>query len=130
MAFILGKHLVFLDSFQFMASSLDRLAANLPAGKFKYTTQVFQDEKLTFMQKKGVYPYDFMDSFQTFSHPTLPTKDEFFIMLTNEGISDEQYPHAQQVWNKFGLTYMGDYHDLYLRSDVLFLAGVLRTFVK
>ena len=101
MAFMLGKHLVFFDSFQLMASSLDRLAANLPKDKFKYTSQVFHNEELTLMQKKDVYPYDFMDSFSKFNHPPLPTKDEFFSMLTNEGISDKQYNHAQQVWNKF-----------------------------
>ena len=46
MAFMLGKHLVFLDSFQFMATSLERLAANLPADKFNYTCQAFKGEKL------------------------------------------------------------------------------------
>ena len=97
MAFMLGKHLVFLDSFQFIANSLDKLAANLPEDKFKYTSQVFQNEQLTLMQKIGVYPYDFMDSFSKFNHPTLPTKDYVFSMLTNEGISGEQYNHAQQV---------------------------------
>ena len=87
MAFMLGKHPVFFDSFQLMASSLDRLAANLPKDKFKYTSQVFHNEELTLMQKKDVYPYDFMDSFPKFNHPPLPTKDEFFSMLTNEEIS-------------------------------------------
>ena len=90
MAFMLGKHLVFLDSFQFMASSLDRLADNLPEDKFKYTSQVFQNEELILMQKKGVYSYDFMDSFFKLNHPTLPTKDEFFSLLgrrhTHRGI--------------------------------------------
>lgn len=128
MALMLGKHLVFLDSFQLMASSLDRLAANLPEGKFKYTSQAFKSEELTLMQKKGVYPYDFIDSSSKFNHPTLPTKDAFFSMLTNEGISDEQYNHAHQVWNKFGLTNMGEYHDLYLRSDILLLSDVFENF--
>lgn len=62
MAFMFGKHLVFLDSFQFMSSSLDRLAANLPIDAFKYTFHVFQGEKLALMKQKGVYPYDYMDS--------------------------------------------------------------------
>ena len=66
MAFMLVKYIVFLDSFQFMASSLGRLAANLPEDAFKYTSQVFQDEKLTLMKQKGVHPYDCMDSFKTF----------------------------------------------------------------
>ena len=88
MAFMLGKHFVFLDSFQFMASSLERLAANLPTDAFKYTSQVFRDEKLSLMKQKGVYPYDYMDSFQKFSHQQLPPKEEFYSILTDEGISD------------------------------------------
>ena len=56
MAFMLGKHLVFMDSFQFTADSLEQLADNLPADKFKYTSQVFQDEdQLALMKKNGVY---------------------------------------------------------------------------
>ena len=58
MASMLGKRLVFLDSFQFIASSLERLAANLPTDAFKYTSQVFQDEKVALMKQKGVHPHD------------------------------------------------------------------------
>ena len=97
MAFMLGKHLVFLDSFQFMASSLERLAANLPTGAFKYTSHVFQDEKLALMKQKGVYPYDYMDSFQKFGDQQLPPKEQIYNFLTDEGISDAQYQHAQKV---------------------------------
>ena len=57
MAFMLGGHLVFLDSFQFMSSSLDRLASDLPRDKFKYTSEVFKDDKLKLMKKKAVYLY-------------------------------------------------------------------------
>ena len=94
MAFMLGKRLVFLDSFQFMASSLERLAANLSTDAFKYTSQVFQDEKLALMKQKGVYPYDYMDSFGKFNDKQLPPKEEFYSILTDEGISDAQYHHA------------------------------------
>ena len=75
-------------------------------------------------RKKGVYPYDFMDSVEKFNCQEFPAKDEFFNILTNEGMSEEQYNHAQQVWNTFGLKTMGDYHDLCLRSDILLLANV------
>ena len=130
MAFMLGKHLVFLDSFQFMASSLERLAANLTTDTFKYTSQVFQDEKLALMKQKGLYPYDYMDSFQKFGDQQLPPKEEFYSILTDESISDEQYQHAQKVWNTFNMRTMGEYHDLYLKSDILLLADVFENFRK
>ena len=130
MAFMPGKHLVFLDSFQFMASSLERLAANLPTNAFKYTSQVFQDEKLGLMKQKGVYPYDYMDSFQKFGDQQLPPKEQFYSILTDEGISDAQYQYAQKVWNTFNMRTMGEYHDLYLRSDILLLADVFENFRK
>ena len=130
MAFMLCKHLVFLDSFQFMASSLERLAANLPVDAFKYTSQVFQDKKLALMKQKGVYPYDYMDSFQKFDDQQLPSKKEFYSILTDEGISDAQYQHGQSVWNKFNMKTMGEYHDLYLRSNILLLAHVFENFRK
>ena len=95
MAFMLGKHLVFLDCFQFMAGSLERLAANLPEDKFKYTSHAFRDEKLALMKKKSVYPYDYMDSFEKFDEKQLPPKDTLYSILTDEGICDEQYQHAQ-----------------------------------
>ena len=94
---MLGKHLVFLDSFQFMSSSLDRLSANLPKDKFKYTSEVFKKEKLELMTQKGVYPYDYMDSFERFNETQLPSKDDFFSQLTQDAITDEQYCHATKV---------------------------------
>ena len=84
MAFMLEKHLVFLDSFQFMSSSLDRLAANLPEDAFKYTSDVFQDEMFKLMKQKGVYPYDYMDSVERFNDK-LPPKADFYSILTDEG---------------------------------------------
>ena len=98
MAFMPGKHLVFLDSFQFMSSSLNRLSANLPKDKVKYTSEVFKRERLELMTQKGVYPYDYMDSFEIFNETQLPSKDDFFSQLTQDAITDEQYCHATKVW--------------------------------
>ena len=130
MAFMLGQHLVFIDSFQFMSSSLSNLVNNLPAEAFKHTGQVFQGEKLSLMTKKGVYPYDYMNSFEKFEDSRLPKKEDFFSIMNNEHITDEEYQHAKNVWNEFGLSSMGEYHDLYLKSDILLLADVFENFRK
>ena len=128
MAFMLGKHLLFLDSFQFM--SLDNLTKNLPDDAFIFTQQEFTDEEFNLMKQKGTYPYDYMDSFQKFNDTQLPIKKDFFSILYNEHISHEQYNHAQTVWNTFKLKTMGDYHDLYLKSDTLLLADIFENFRK
>ena len=130
MAFMLGRHLVFIDSFQFMSSSLSNLVNNLPAEAFKHTGQVFQGEQLSLMTKKGVYPYDYMNSFEKFEEKRLPKKEDFFSIMNNEHITDEEYQHAQNVWNEFGLSSMGEYHDLYLKSDILLLTDVFENFRK
>ena len=130
MAFMLGNHLTFIDSFQFMSSSLDKLVSNLPAEDLKYTNKRFQKEKFNLMTRKGIYPYDFMDSFEKFNKTELPTKEEFYSILNNEHISDEDYSHAQKVWNTFQLQTMGEYHNLYLKSDILLLADVFENFRK
>ena len=130
MAFMLGPHLVFIDSFQFMSSSLSNLVNNLPAEAFKHTEQVFQGEQLSLMTKKGVYPYDYMNSFEKFEDSRLPKKEDFFSIMNNEHITNEEYQHAQNVWNEFGLSSMGEYHDLYLKSDILLLTDVFENFRK
>ena len=63
MAFMLDNHLTFINSFQFMSSSLDKLVNNLPKDGLIYTSEVFKGNKLNLMSQKGVYPYDYMDSF-------------------------------------------------------------------
>ena len=130
LAFMLGQNLVFIDSFQFMSSSLSNLANNLPAEAFKHTGQVFQGEQLSLMTKKGVYPYDYMDSFEKFEDNMLPKKEDFFSIMNNEHITDKEYQHAQNVWKTFNLKTMGEYHDLYLKSDILLLADVFENFRK
>ena len=130
MAFMLGYNLVFIDSLQFMNQSLANLAKNLPEDAFKYTSEVFKGEKLQLMKQKGVYPYDYMSNFDKFNDTQLPTKDEFYSQMNNTNITDEEYSHAQNVWNTFQLKTMSEYHDLYLKSDVLLLADVFENFRK
>ena len=127
---ICGNHLTFIDSFQFMSSSLDKLVSNLPKDDLMYTSKVFKGKRLNLMSQKGVYPYDFMDSFEMFSQTELPAKDQFYSILNDQHIADDEYDHANKVWNTFMMKTMGEYHDLYLVSDVLLLTDVFENFRK
>ena len=82
------------------------------------------------MKEKGVYPYDYMDSFNKFKDEVLPDKKNFYSLLTDENISDNDYIHAKKVWNTLQLKNMGEYHDLYLKSDILILVDVLKILGK
>ena len=130
MSIMLGNHLVFLDSFQFMSSSLEKLVGNLQKDNLRYTAQAFKGKKLELMTRKGVYPYDYMDSFEKFKQKELPSKEDFHSILADQHISDDEYDHAKKVWSTFKCKTMGNYHDLYLGSDVLLLADVFESFRK
>ena len=98
MAFMLGNHLTFIDSFQFTSSSLDKLVNNLPKDDLIYTLKVFKGKKPDLMSKKGVYPYDSMDSFEKFNQTELPAKEHFYGILNDQHITNDEYEHAK----KFG----------------------------
>ena len=112
-----------------MASSLEKLVVNLAKGQLIEMKRFF-GEKADLLSRKGVYPYDFMESFEKFEE-SLPEKDAFFFSKLNGcGISDEDYEHACRVWKEFGIKNMEEYHDLYLETDVLLLADVFENFRK
>ena len=129
-SFRIGKHLQFIDSFQFISESLDKLSNNLD--KFIYTDlEGCRDPKLLpLLKKKGVYPYDYMDSFKKFNEKELPIKEDFYSILNNTNISDLEYQHAKKVWNDFQIKNLGEYHDLYLKTDLLLLSDVFENFRK
>ena len=84
--------------------------------------------KFVLLLRKGVYPYEYMDSWEKFDETTLPPKEAFYSNLNLEDISDEDYAHAQKVWDVFEINNLGDYHDLYVQSDTLLLADVFENF--
>jgi hypothetical protein len=127
MTFSLGQ-LQFIDSLQFMNSSLDKLVANLQTENLAITSQSHTDTELVLPRRKGVYPYEYVGSFERFDEARLPPKKAFYSQLSREHITDADYQHAQRVWEAFGCKTFGDYHDIYLRTDVLLLADVLETF--
>ena len=71
-----------------------------------------------------MFPYSYLDSFQKFQETSLPPKEAFYNDLTGEDISDEDYNHTQQVWERFQCQTFQDYHNLYLLTDVLLLADL------
>ena len=171
----------FIDSCQFMLSSLQNLASNLSSfpetdkylktdlmGRLDYYDQNHADlldegdaddvtegemaasdyrnepyEEITMLDqrqqelfnqrrelmiKKGVYPYKYMDSWEKFDESQLPPKDSFFSTLTDSDITDDEYDHAQRVFNLMKMESLRDYHDFYLLTDVLLLSDVFETF--
>nr|CAI5847002.1 unnamed protein product [Callosobruchus analis] len=119
----------FIDSFKFMNSSLDKLSSYLTEYPIlKSELLQYTEEHIKLLTKKGVYPYDFTDSFDKFSYPHLPSQGEFFNRLEGKNISNEQYQHAQYVWDSFDIKNLGEYSDLYLKTDVMLLAEVFEQF--
>ena len=76
-----------------------------------------------------MYPYEHMDSFKKFSEYKLPEKCDFFSSLKDKCINEKDYLQAFDVWNTFKMNTMGDYHDVYLKADVLLLADAFEKFI-
>ena len=119
----------FLDSFKFLQTSLANLVSNLSADDFLNTKNVFK-KNVELLTRKGVYPYDYVSSLDKLSETQLPPKEEFYSQLNDEDISDDDYQHAIKVWNTFECKTIRDYHNLYLKSDVLLLTDVFENFRK
>ena len=125
---------------QFMNSSLEKLGKNLSDDDFKYLTKEFGTKNLELLKRKGVCPYQYMDSFKKYSEVKLLHKKCFYSSVKdgtngNNGkkldghISDEDYLTCKKIWNEFNMKNMGDYHDHYLKKDVLLLADVFEKFI-
>ena len=77
---------------------------------------------------KDVYPYECMDVWERFYEKTLPEKEEFYSNLNLDDITDVDYALAKRVYKDFEIRKLAEYHDFYLKSDVLLLAGVFENF--
>lgn len=118
----------FIDSLQFLNASLEEVVENLASDglkPFRLLQKEFQDPAQThLMKRKGVYPYNYVKNFSKFEEKKLPPKIAFYNTLTKTHITNDEYMHAQQVWSTFKLKNLGEYHDIYLKTDVLLLADV------
>ena len=147
----------FTDSFRFMSTSLSELVDNMSGnlnsvecrscaennrceeckklieGLIKKFPSIYKFcsgdlNKFILLLRKGVHPYEFMDSWENFDETTLRPKEAFYSNLNLEDISDEYYAHAQTVWDVFEIKSLGEYHDLYVQSDMLLLEDVFQNF--
>ena len=136
--------LEFKDSLQFLNSSLDKLVKNLKDkgckekkhvketfpntyAFFKQNYKQMDEDLFELLTRKGVYPYEYMDSWEKMEKASLPNKEDYFSKLSGS-ISEKDYMFAQEIWEKFNLQNLGELHDLYMGTDVNLLADVYETF--
>lgn len=119
----------FVDSFKFLGTSLEKLVVGLNNDEFIHLPRFFQSlDHFNLLRRKGVYPYEYMTNWNTYNETELPPRDCFYSKLTGSDISELDYNHALKVWDAFSLKTLGEYTDLYLKTDVLLLADVFENF--
>ena len=99
--------------------------------KFKFSKRnnfVSNNEDLDLLTDKGVYPYDYFDTFDKFRLKQLSPQAKFCSRLTESNINNDEYERAKRIWEHFGIKNLGQYHDLYLQTDVLLLTDVFENF--
>ena len=78
--------------------------------------------------RKGLYRYEYMNNWERFDEISLPNKESFYSNLNMENIDNIDYGHGNNVFKRFRLKNLGEYHDLYLQSDTLLLADEFENF--
>ena len=96
MSFSINNKLSFVDRFQFLSSSLERLIENLNKDDFKYLSQELHNNVLDLVKQKGFYPNEYMSNFEKFKEE-LPSKEKFYSSLTGKKISGKEYKHVLNV---------------------------------
>ena len=118
---------IFKDSYLFLNKSLDYLTGTIDNIDRISLKQEF-GKNYQLLTKKGIYPYDYFDNTKKYNEQKLPDKKEFFNKINNKDISDEDYNHAQTVFEKFNCKNLLDYSILYLKTDLCHLSDVFQKF--
>ena len=119
-----------------MASSLDSLTSNLVGcappggrgGRQLFGFEDYSEPQYNLLTRKGIYPYEYMSSWDKFEESQLPPIKAFYSNLNMSNVSEGDYEHMQRVWKEFKIRNLGEYHNLYLRTRVILLANVFETF--
>jgi hypothetical protein len=133
MSFSFGK-LKFIDSYQFLGCSLEKLVENLHGDTEETKYDNFHSIKRVYPEyyqmlcRKGYYPYEWVDDIDKLNHNGLPPIEAFYSKLSQKGISEDEYQQAWKVYNTLGCKSFRDYHMTYLKTDVLLLADVFENF--
>ena len=119
----------FIDSFKFMSSRLDSLTNNLVKGGTKlFGFNDHNESQYDLLTRKGIYPYEYMLSWNKFEEAQLPPIEAFYSNLNMSNVSKDDNQHVQKVWKEFGIRNLGGYHDLYVRTDIILPANVFEAF--
>ena len=119
---------IFKDSYLFLGKSLDYLTKSINDNDRISLKQEFVDESYQLLTKKGIYSYDYFDNTKKYNEQKLPNKEEFFNKINNKDISDKDYNHAKNVFEKFRCKNLLDYSILYLKTDICHLSDVFQKF--
>lgn len=119
----------FLDSFKFMSASLDKLSNYLHNDDFKTLKSIYSNDlEFNLLKRKGIFPYDYIDSVEKLNENVLPSREQFFSTLNNKECTIVDYEHALSVWSTFNCQSLNEYMLLYLKTDVLLLTDVFENF--
>jgi hypothetical protein len=121
----------FIDSYKFLNSSLEKLASFLNINQLKILRSEFSslsNEDFELLTRKGIFPYEYVDHADKLNDLCLPPRESFYSSLTEQMVSQQDYAHAENVWQRFSIESLGEYSDLYLKTDVLLLADIFENF--
>ena len=137
MSIIINRNIIFLASNHFYKGSLDGHASNLEDSDFKHLISEFSADKLEILKRKGLYPYEWVDSYEKFNNKELPPKECFYSSIkdgkrdkSNGHIYEKEYLDLKNFWKELGFNTFIDFHNHYLKKDVLLLADVFEKFIS
>lgn len=127
-----GRQLKFLDSFQFVASSLDEISKSLEEADLETLKAVYPaEDQRVLLQRKGVFCYEFVESYRSLTETrALPSREQFYSSLSGGLPSEADYARAVEVWEGLGCQSLLDYCIHYLRTDVILLSAFMTKYRK